>query len=47
MTMKTIKRDYRYLADRERRWPHGSGILLALAISATFWIAVYYLTLEG
>jgi len=42
MTMKTIKRDYRYLADRERRWPIGTGIIIGLIGGSALWAAVYW-----
>jgi len=50
MTMKTIKRDYRYQADRERRWPIGTGIIVGILGGSGLWVvvyaAVYFLILE-
>jgi len=38
--MKTPKRDYYYPADRERRRPHGTGILVALVTCVAFLVLV-------
>jgi len=36
----SMERDYRYLADRERRWPHGAGILVGILGGSALWAAV-------